>query len=75
MNPIDALLSLNKNNLRRKAAFRAMREAQKLRAVDNVPFQGVRVTAVDVRRHRYLQQRGLSHSPSMAKVFLKGDGL
>jgi hypothetical protein len=40
-----------------------------------IPHLGVSVRATDVRRHRYLRDRGLPHSSRLAVVFLKGDRL
>ena len=35
-----------------------------------IPHQGVIVTRGDVKRHRYLAERGLPHSESVARVAL-----
>lgn len=45
------------------------------RADKGIPHLGVSVRATDVRRHRYLRDRGMAHSSRLAGVFIKGDRL
>jgi hypothetical protein len=58
-----------------KYLARHARSKQKMRAVEKVPFLGVRIDRTTVRRHRYLNAHGLDYSASVARVTLPGDVL
>lgn len=54
--------------------FEADRLAMKLQRQEaarrRIPFLGVFIRATEVRRHRYLRDRGLPHSGNIASVHL-----
>jgi hypothetical protein len=65
----------NKNDLRWKKWARVARAMRKRDAAAKIPHLGFRVRAADVRRHRYLRDRGLNHSHTLVKVFISRDAV
>lgn len=55
-----------------RVGTRAVHRQKKAKA-SGIPFLGLRVRAVDVRRHRYLRDHKLKHSGSLANVLLRSD--
>jgi len=58
------------NHRRGKRARSLVRSSEKDAARRRIPFGGVIVTAGLVKRHRYLRDHGLEHSPSVAAVHI-----
>jgi hypothetical protein len=62
-----------KKALYAKYLARVERTNRKQKALEKVPFLGVRIDATTVRRHRYLKAHGLNHSSAVASVLLRQD--